>query len=340
MQHWCATLYAYFSALEECCHNIDGCTLIEETLCKPYESQITLSNEEIQYGTFDVCDRHNVILLKEENKFKLFNNRELIDERPWANIKEAGCVTCIHWCSFLDRFLILYRYRLYNLSLKLNEETRQVELNKLTHIHPIQAYFSGNVPGSRTNRTREILRFITTSPSLHDYLFLNRAYCLIEQVNTNSWQVLREWSKQTLTYDEQDEIRLITCSQDGSYLAMNIHLNRCVWVVDLRKIDAQLTPMKRIRMPNDSSSLYHKIQSPFDQEKWIAISERNQFYLVSINPQDDRILSIRAENVQAIENAAISLRFVLNHQYLLVGALIKNGYEKQGVLNFYKVHTG
>ena len=212
-------------------------------------------------------------------------------------------------------------------------------MDKLTHIHPIQAYFSGNVAGSRKNRPREIFRFITTSPSLPDYLFLNRAHYLIEQVNTNSWQVLREWSKQTLTYDEQDEIRLITCSQDGSYLAMNIHLNRCVWVIDLRKIDAQMTSLKRIRMPNDSSSLYHKIQLPFDQKKWIAISERNQFYLVSINPQDERILPIRADNVQAIENTAISLRFVFNHQYLLVGALLDNGDEKQGVLSFYKLHT-
>ena len=326
------------SALEEPRNSTDGRTLIEETLCKHSESQIILSTDEIQHGTFDVCDKHNVILLCEDKKLKLFDSNRQIDERPWANIKEAGFVTCIHWCSFLDVFLVLYRYRLYTLSLRLNHETSQVELHRLTHIHPIRAYPSGNDTSAPRKNAREILRFITTSPSLSDYLILNRDYRLIEQVNTNSWQVLREWSRKDLGYDEHDDIRMITCSLDGSHLAMNIFLNRRAWCIDLRKIDAHMTPIKRIRMPNDSASLYHKIQIPFDERNWLVTNENNQMYTVSTEPRDERITFIRTDHIQAIENVRISLRFFHNNEYLLVATAIKDDGTKRGVINFYKVN--
>jgi hypothetical protein len=327
------------STLEEFCNNADSRTLIEETLCTAYESQIQLSTDEVQYGTFDVCDKYNVILLSEEKKLKLFDNERQINEYPLTNIRDTGVVTCIHWCSFLDNFLILFRYRLYTLSLRFNQQTLQVEFDQLTPIHPIRSHSSVNATSGRSNGNREILRFITTSSSLHNYLFLNRAYRVIEQVNTNSWQVLREWSKQDLEYDELDEMRLITCSRDGSYLAINIWLNRNLWVIDLRKIDVHMTPIKRIRMPNDSSPLYHKLQIPFDENQWLVINEKNQFYMVLTNPEDKTITPIQTDHVQAIENVAINLRFFHNNDYLLIGTVINNGTNKQGVFNFYKVKT-
>jgi hypothetical protein len=162
---------------------------------------------------------------------------------------------------------------------------------------------------------------------------------VIQQINTNSWQILREWSKQDLEYDELDEIRLITCSRDGSYLAMNIHLNRKLWVIDLRKIDAHMTLMKRIRVPNDSSCLYHKLQMPFDENQWLVINEINQFCMVSANPEDKTITPIRTNHVEAIENVAINLRFCRNNDYLLIGTVVNNGTHNQGVFNFYRVKT-
>lgn len=327
------------STLEEFSSNADSCTLIEATLCTPYENQIQLPTDEIQHGTFDVCDKYKVILLSEDRKLKLFDTESQIDERPWTNIRDDGFITCIHWCSFLDNFLILSRYRLYTLSLKSNQQTSQVEISQLKPINAIRSHPSANARTGRSNDNREILRFITTSPSLRDYSFLNRAYRVIEQVNTNSWQVLRQWSKQELEYDERDEIRLITCSLDGSYLAMNIWLNRNVWVIDLRKIDVHMPPIKRIRMPNDSSALYHKLQIPFDANQWLVINEKNQFSMVSTNPEDKTITSIRTDHVQAIENVAVNLRWFCDNEYLLVGTVSNVGTSKQGVLNFYKIRT-
>jgi hypothetical protein len=162
---------------------------------------------------------------------------------------------------------------------------------------------------------------------------------VIQQINTNSWQILREWSKKDLEYDELDDIRLITCSHDGSYLAMNIYLNRKLWVIDLRKIDAHMTLMKRIRAPNDSSCLYHKLQMPFDEHQWLVINEINQFCMVSTNPEDKTITPIRTDHVQAIEKVAINLRFCRNNDYLLIGTVVNNGTDKQGVFNFYRVKT-
>ena len=327
------------STLEEFSSNTDSRALIEATLCTAYGSQIQLPTDQVQHGTFDVCDKHKVILLSEDKKLKLFDSERQIDQCPWTNIRDAGFITCIHWCSFLDSFLILSRYSLHTLSLRSNRQTLRLELDQLTPINPIRSRSSINARAGQSNDNREFLRFITTSSSLCDYLFLNRAYRVIEQVNTNSWQVLRQWSKQDLEYDELDEIRLITCSRDGSYLAMNIWLNRNLWVIDLRKIDVHMPPIKRIRMSNDSSPLYHKLQMPFDENQWLVINEKNQFYMVSTNPEDKTITLIRTDHMQAIENVAVNLRLFRNNDYLLIGTVINNGTNKQGVFNFYKVRT-
>ncbi|CAF3786320.1 unnamed protein product [Rotaria sp. Silwood1] len=212
-----------------------------------------------------------------------------------------------------------------------------MKFDDLIHIKSIRVYSLKYDTTNRCNKAVELLRFITTSPNLHDYLFLNRGYRRIELVNTNSWKIVRGWSKQDLDYGERDEIRLITCSYDGAYLAMNIKWNDRVEFVDLRKHDGQMTLIKRIRTPDDSLSLNHRIQVPFDQEKWLVVDEQNQCYKVSANPHDERIILVRTDQVQAIENVPIRLRFFRNHEYLLVGAVIGNSRQKQGVLKFYKV---
>ncbi len=305
-------------------------------MCSPCENQISLLTDEVQYGNFDVCNKYNVILLKEKDKLKLFDHRKQIDERPWGELGHSNFVTCIHWCSFLDIFLILYRFNLYTLSLKLNQETSQIVFDCLTLIKSIRVYSLKYDTTNRSGKVPEILRFITTSPNLPNYLYLNRGYRRIELVNTNSWMVLRGWSKQDLDYGERDEIRSIACSYDGSYLAMNIKWNGRVEFIDLRKHDVQMSLIKRIRTPDDSSSLSHRAQIPSDQEKWLVIDEKNQFYKVSANPDDEKIILIRTDHIQAIENVPVRLRFVRNGSYLLVGEVIGSSKQKQGVFRFYK----
>lgn len=332
-----SALYLSFSTLEQLHNNTDGCTLVEETLCTPCENQIQLSTDEIQYGLFDVCDKYNVILLKENDKLKLFDYQKQIDERRWGELGHSNYVTCIHWCSFLDNFLILYRFALYTLSLKVNQETSQVEFGLLNHIQSIRVHSLKFDTTDRPCNALEILRSVTTSPNLPDYLFLNRGYRRVELVNTNSWKVKRGWSKQDLDYGERDEIRLITCSYDGSYLAMKIKWNDQVTFIDLRKNDGQMTLIKSIRMPDDSLSLIHRIQIPFDQEKWLVLdNEKHQFYTVSANPDDKDIRRMRTDHVQTIENVTIHLRFVRNNTYLLLGTVIRNSRQKHGVFSFYK----
>jgi hypothetical protein len=211
-----------------------------------------------------------------------------------------------------------------------------MEFDCLTLIKSIRVYSLKYDTTNRSGKDVEILRFITTSPNLPDYLYLNRGYRRIELVNTNSWMALRGWSKQDLDYGERDEIRSIVCSYDGSYLAMNIKCNHRVEFIDLRKHDGQMTLIKRIRMPNDSSSLSHRAQIPFDQEKWLVIDEKNQFYKASANPDDGKITLIRTQHIQAIENVPVRLRFVRNGSYLLVGEVIGSSQQKQGVFRFYR----
>ncbi|UJR16881.1 hypothetical protein I4U23_003779 [Adineta vaga] len=325
---------------EQCHEGKDSCALIEETLCAPCEKQIQLSTDEIQYGLFDVCDKHNLILMKEKDKLKLFDHQGQIDERPWGAFGNANFATCIHWCSFLDCFLILYRFGLHKLLLKLNLKTSQTKFDDITPIKSIRAYSLKHDTANRCNNTYDLLRFITTSPNLPGYLYLNRGYRRIELVNTNSWKMNRGWSKQDLNYSDRDEIRLITCSYDGSYLAMNIKWNDCERFVDLRKRDGQLTSIKRIRMEKDTSSLLLRIQVPFDQEKWLIVDENNnQCYKVSADPDDEKIIPMRTDHIQAIENVPIHLRFVCNNKYLLVGSVVGSDTQKQGVFKFYKLPT-
>ncbi|CAF1343823.1 unnamed protein product [Adineta ricciae] len=310
---------------------------IEKALCTPCEKQIELPTDEIQYGVFDVCDKYNVILLKDDKKLRLFDHEKQIDERPWGEPQHNNFATCIHWCSFMDCFLVLYRYRLYTLSLEIDQQTPQVKFGDFIYIKSIHVYSLKYDVTQRCSKAAEFFRFITTSPGLPDYLFLNRGYRRIELINTNSWMMKRGWSKVDLDYEENDEIRLITLNLAGTYLAMNIRCNDRVEFVDLRKYDDQLTLMKRIPKANNSFPLDHRMQIPFGRETWLVINDKNQCYKISADPNDKSMVPIRTDEVQAIENVSIRMRFVCNNTYLLVGAVTGNSKQKQGVLKFYKI---
>jgi hypothetical protein len=215
-----------------------------------------------------------------------------------------------------------------------------MEFDDLKQISSIRVY---SLKYDTTNRTggnaTELLRFITTSPKIPGYLYLNRGYRRIELVNTNSWRYQRGWSKHDLDYGERDEIRSIKFSYDGTYLAMNIKWNDRVGFIDLRKHDDQLSLMKRIRMPKDSVSLSYKAQIPFGHKKWLIIDEKNQFYKVSANPDDQSIIPIRTDHIRAIENIQIRLCFICYPSYILVGEVIGDHKQKKGVFSFYKLRV-
>lgn len=317
--------------------NADGCALVEQALCSPHENEIRLSIDEIQYGTFDVCSKHGVIVLKEKDRLKLFNRVEQIDERPWGELGHRNYVTCIEWCSFLDCFLILSRYKLHTLSLKRDDARNQMQFHQLDHIHSIRAYSLNYQPTFRTNERLEILRCMTTSERKPGFLFLNRGYRRIELVNTNAWKRTMGWSKHDLGYSDEHEIRLIKCSFDGLYLAMKITWNDRVKYVDLRRTDDQLSLIKSIQLSGGSVSLLLRLQVPFKSEKWLVIDETNQLYKVSADANDQTVTSIRTDRVQALENLPIHLRFIEHNRYILVGAVIGNHKDKRGVFRFYKI---
>jgi hypothetical protein len=221
--------------------------------------------------------------------------------------------------------------------LKRNKKTSKVEFDDLSQISSIRVYSLKYDTTNRTGNATELLRFITTTPSIPGYLYLNRGYRRIELVNTNSWRYQRGWSKHDLDYGERDEIRSIKLNYEGTYLAMNIRWNERVEFIDLRKHDDQLTLMKRIRMPKDSASLSHRVQIPFGEKKWLVVDEKNQCYKVSADPDDQSIIPIRTDHIRAIENVQIRLCFVRNYSYLLVGEVIGDDKQKQGVFSFYKL---
>ncbi|CAF3524815.1 unnamed protein product [Rotaria socialis] len=317
---------------------------IERTLCTAYENQILLSSHDIRFGVFDVCNKYNVILLLEQNKLKLFDNQGQMDMITGFNNKKIGFISCIHWCSFLDKFLILCNYRLYTLSLKRDKETSLVKLGRYTHMNQISAYHGKNFALEASSRrtqqathTQERLRFITISPSPDHYLFLNYAYHTIEQWNMNSWQVLRQWPITDMGYNEEDEVRLITCSNDGTYLAMNVWLKSTHWIIDFRKIDDNMASMKRINTSLNSLPIYHKIQIPFEEDQCLFINENNQFQIVYANSNDENMTLIRTEHVLPSRNSNVYLRFFRNNEYLIVGTVIGDGENRRGVLNLHRV---
>ncbi|CAF1343803.1 unnamed protein product [Adineta ricciae] len=79
------------------------------------------------------------------------------------------------------------------------------------------------------------------------------------------------------------------------------------------------------------------MQIPFGRETWIVINDKNQCYKISADPNDKSMVPIRTDEVQAIENVSIRMRFVCNNTCLLVGAVTGCGRQKQGVLRFYKI---
>ncbi len=269
---------------------------IENILSNSYEYEIPLDTNDIQYGQFDVCTEHSVILLCENNTLKLYDNVNILDEIVW-NGRSWGPINFILWCEPKNQFFILSWCRLHSLSIrKIKRGDRSTfVLGDLAIIDQIKSVDWREHPKSRKAGNR--LRFITIKGN--GFLFLNRGYHTLEQWNIQTWVKIRRWQKSHLGYHDNDRIKLIMCSQNGEHLAMNIWLQQNSFVIDFRRTDTQLTLLKRV--PSPKPDLLHKLDLSIlstendvsNSSEWLIIDGENSFYTIGVNKKPNNLIPIK-----------------------------------------------
>lgn len=305
---------------------------IQTILSAPHVYTILLETDEIQYGRMTVCQQHNLILLHESEKLKLYDDHVQIDEMEFSFRKRKG-VSTIVWCESIEMFLILTWYNLYTLPLVTSENGNgsSFALGNLVMVASIRS-----VDTQKGNR----LRFITLNGNRH--LFLNRGYHTIEHWSTQQWKQLRIWSKQQLNYTDNSEIKLITCSRSGEHMAMNIDLGDGSWLIDFRSTDNNLTLLKRIE-PMMGISFHHKLDlSNLYQEdnmsnasEWLIIDDNNLLYTVGVNTKPDKpqLLTTTQVTRQSAGSSRIYFQWILNNTFLIMSEPSDN---RSGKLYFFR----
>ncbi|UJR29278.1 hypothetical protein I4U23_010492 [Adineta vaga] len=112
-------------------------------------------------------------------------------------------------------------------------------------------------------------------------------------------------NKRSLYYNYIDEIRLITCSQNGEHLAMNVFLNQQKWVIDYRQTDFNLTHLKRTEAPIEyfpfrKLDLFSLVKEENSEKysEWLVIDEKNSFYTIGISQQRIYKKSIQTNGIR------------------------------------------
>jgi hypothetical protein len=287
---------------------------IENVLNSPIVKQLSLATDEIQYGVLDTSDQY--LLLSDDNKLKLYNiNCELIDEYSGLHeySQNIGYIQRIVWCECLRQFLILFRYFLYAFTPDVN-----TKLTNMRKIHFIDKYRQNNE-----------LRFISCT---NKHVFINYSYHTIIQYNIPQWAHTREWSKMKLNYQNVDQIRRTTCSATNDYIAFNVRLDNCKSVVDLRRIDDNLTLLKRIQEPD--SSIKQKLQ--ISSYEWLISSDKHNFCVLN-TLEDESNVKIVQTNIQS--ESDIYPRFFGNYFIVPIVKKQQNNestIQRQGVIYFYQ----
>jgi hypothetical protein len=291
---------------------------IENLLNSPIIKELPLATDDIQYGIYDTSDQY--LLLSDDNRLKLYNiDCELIDE--YSGLHEShqyvGYVQRIVWCEYLRQFLILCRYYLYAFT--------PGEKTKLTNMQKI--YFIDKY------RANNDLRFITCA---NKHIFINYSYHTIRQYDIPQWFLSREWSKKRLNYQEDDEIRRTTCSTTYDYIAFNVRLEKCKWVVDFRRIDDNLTLLKRVQIPD--LGIKHKLQ--LSHYEWLVSNERNHFCVVKALEEESnpKIVETNIKSESDIYPRIFGNYFIVpivkkQHNTELNG---DNTIQRQGIIYFYE----
>ena len=203
--------------------------MIESVFHVSDEYEIPLTTSDIQHGHFDIHQDYHLILLCEGNILKLFDNVQLIDHQPW-DCRISGPVNNILWQRFQNGFFILTWNRLFVIPIiRIKRGYRSTfSIGRRQSIDQVKSidYRKPHWEKKQENR----LRFITMATGA--YLYVNRGYHTIEQWNIQAWVCQSRWQKSRLDLNNRDEIRLITCSDDGKHLAMNIHTDLRLWHIE------------------------------------------------------------------------------------------------------------
>ncbi|CAF4073115.1 unnamed protein product [Rotaria sordida] len=292
-----------------------GANHIEKILTSPVVKQIYLATDENQYGVFDASDQY--LLIAEECQLKLFDqNGEQVGASSLVHEnRRAGYVQRIVWCKFLQKFFILCQRCLFVFTPDIQRNFGTIQL--IRHIKP-----DGN----------DKLRFIACTNN--NKLFINHSYNKIEQYAITTWFRYREWTKKTLNYGNDDEIRRTTCSITDEYLAFNVRLEKRFWVIDFRSIDDNLTLLKRIQI--SGLTIYHNLQ--LSDKEWLTVGEKNQFFVLDENYNAIQI------DTNVTSESDIYTRFF--GKYFIVSTVVarenrnraqsaNNASERRGVINFY-----
>lgn len=297
-----------------------------------HECEIPLDTDDIQYGQFDVCSRYRLILLCEKSKLKLYNKSGQLDSKEWGSGFGHGFLKSIFWCESQSLFFILSTCRLYTLSIMKVEEGKQTKylIGDLVIISQVVA----NEPCEATDN---YMRYITISEK-SQHLFLNRAYRCIELWDIKTWKCLEKWPKRTLGYGENDEIRLIDCSEDGSYIVMNIWFNRQTCAIDFRRHDTSLSLLNRFES-RVALGFFFKLQVQDMSNVWLVIDDKHT--IQALNLDSDRMTEkIETEGLRREGNKSIDgyhhlhMRYFGN-DYLLVGMPRPEG---RGKLCFFRIN--
>jgi hypothetical protein len=298
-----------------------------------HECEIPLDRIDIQYGQFGVCCCYPLILLCGSLELKLYDKSKQVDKQLWKSGYGHGFPRSIVWCESRCQFFILSTCRLYSLSIKKVEEENKIKftLGDLIIIDQVIAEHPWNI-------SNNYLRYITIIEK-SQHLFLNRAYRDIELWSIETWKLLRKWPKRALGYGDGDEIRLISCSQDGSYLAMNIWFNRQTCAIDFRRHDMPLSLLNRFES-QVGLGLYHKLELRDIHNIWLIIDDRLTLYALNLN-SDSPYEEVQAAGLSKEENKTINgyhylhMRYFSDNKYLLVGMPRSDG---GGKLCFFRIN--
>jgi hypothetical protein len=182
-----------------------------------------------------------------------------------------------------------------------------------------------NIDKYRKNRD---LRFISWT---NKYAFINYSYHTIIQYDIPQWSHSREWSRMTLNYRAIDEIRRTTCSTTDDYIVFNVRLNKCQWVVDIRRIDDNLTLLKRIE---PDFSIRQKLQ--LSAYEWLVTSDKHDFCVFNCFKEDPD-LKIVQTNIKS--ESDIYPRFFGNYFLVPIIKIQRNNEfdnQRQGMIHFYQ----
>jgi hypothetical protein len=282
-------------------------------LTNPSVKQISLATDEIQFGIFDTSDQY--LLLSDDNRLKLYNiNCQLIDE--YSGLHESnqyvGYIQRIVWCERLRQFLILYRYFLYVFT-----PGAHPKLTNMKKVHNIDRYSE-----------KKDLRFISWT---NKYAFINYSYHTIIQYDIPQWSHSHEWSRMTLNYREVDEIRRTTCSTTDDYIVFNVRLNKCKSIVDIRRIDDNLTLLKRIER---DFSIKQKLQ--LSAHEWLVSTDKHDFCVFNCFKEDPD-LKVAQTNIKS--ESDIYPRFFGNYFLVPIIKIQQNNEldnERRGIIHFYQ----